>query len=156
MISEIEKKVKLGNYGEILLSEILRSQGYDVKLSLDAFDKVKDMTVNGATVEVKTQVPWYVQKAFTIQPNQYLKCANADFVVFIAVPSLGLTDIANREYDGNIYTVEPKKVKWRTFQTRHGRQMFLLNIKQEGVTLCHKITDKETLKQLFQLTTSRA
>ena len=66
MITETEKKVKLGNYGEILLAEILRSQGYDVKLSLDAFDKVKDMTVNGATVEVKTQVPWYVQKAFTI------------------------------------------------------------------------------------------
>jgi hypothetical protein len=154
------KEVKmqmLGNYGERIVGEVLRSIGYDVVYSDDPYDRNKDMTVNGSTVEIKTQVPFYSEKAFSINAKQLRKCNSVDYVVFVAVPSLNMTSIGRgNSIDGNIYTVDPQIAKWRSRTTNDGRSMYLMDINQPGVTLCHKITNQKILNSLTKLTTSKA
>ena len=154
------KEVKmqmLGNYGERIVGEVLRSIGYDVVYSDDPYDRKKDMTVNGSTVEIKTQVPFYSERAFSVKGNQLQKCNSVDYIVFVAVPSMNMTGIGRgNSIDGNIYTVDPQVAKWRRRTTNDGRLMYLMDINQPGVTLCHKITNQKILNSLTKLTVSKA
>ena len=151
------KMQMLGNYGERIVGEVLRSIGFDVVYSDDPYDRNKDMTVNGSTVEIKTQVPFYSEKAFSISAKQLRKCNSVDYVVFVAVPSMSMTSIGRgNSIDGNIYTVDPQVAKWRSRTTNDGRLMYLMDINQPGVTLCHKITNQKILNSLTNLTVSKA
>jgi len=154
MIDSNQKKYMLGSYGERLLSEILRQDGYTVDLSMNPFDSKKDFTVNGATVEVKTQVPFYSERAFSIGESQYRKCTTVDYVAFIAVPVKSTTFTS--KYDGNIYVAESKNIRWKRRSTYDGRMMYLADIDQDAMRLCHTIKDPAILNSLTNLTTSKA
>lgn len=154
MIDANQKKYMLGSYGERILSEILRRDGYTVHLSMNPFDNKKDFTVNGASVEVKTQVPFFSERAFSIGENQYRKCTTVDYVAFIAVPVKN--NSFTSRYDGNIYVAESKSIVWKRRRTYDGRMMYLAHMDQPAMRLCHTIKDREILHNLSRLTTSQA
>lgn len=154
MIDASQKKYMLGSYGELVLTEILRKDGYDVVRSMNPFDNKKDFTVNGATVEVKTQVPFFSERSFSIGENQYRKCSTVDYVAFIAVPVKN--NSFTSRYDGNIYVAEAKSIVWKRKRTYDGRTMYLASIDQPAMRLCHKIENREILHNLSILTTSQA
>jgi hypothetical protein len=156
MLTEKQRIELIGALGEDIVDKVLKEAGFDVVKSEDKYDSEKDFTVEGLKVEVKTGVPWYTEKALSIEANQYRKCYNADYIIFVCTPSKGLTNISTNIYDGNIYVVNPKEVDWRTRQTKDGRSKYLININQPGVKLCHKITDSKFLDRVRRLTTSRA
>lgn len=154
MIDANQKKYMLGSFGERILSEILRRDGYNVEMSMDPFDNRKDFTVNGATVEVKTQAPFFSERAFSIKENQYRKCTTVDFVAFISVPVKN--NSYTSRYDGNIYVAESKNIVWKRRRTYDGRMMYLAHIDQPAMQLCHTIKDPVVLMRLAELTTSQA
>lgn len=157
MINQLTHKQKieaLGALGEDIVEDVLKKEGFDVVRSEDKYDSEKDFLVQGKKVEVKTVVPWFVENALTIDARHYPKCFNADYVVFVCVPSKGLSQWSNDKYDGNIYTVLPKEVKWISKSTRNGLPKVMVRINQPGVILCHRITDESTLNKMRELTTS--
>jgi hypothetical protein len=156
MLTEKQRIELIGALGEDIVNKVLKEAGFNIIKSEDKYDSEKDFTVEGLKVEVKTGVPWYTERALSIEANQYRKCYNADYVIFVCTPSKGLTSISTTKYDGNIYIVNPKEVSWRTKQTKDGRSKYLININQPGVKLCHKITDSKFLDRVKYLTTSKA
>lgn len=100
---------QLGSIGEGLVAEYFRSKNYTVTLSEDKFDSVKDMTIDGKTVEVKTLVPIYKFNAFCLPVSQWRKCEEVDRLIFVKVPDKNNYDIViyesikdedtNRRYD---------------------------------------------------------
>ena len=153
-LSNKEKIEALGALGEEIVGKVLKEAGFDVKQSEDKYDSEKDFLIEGLKVEVKTVVPWFTENALTIHAKHYPKCFNADYVIFVCVPSKGYNNYSNDKYDGNIYVVKPKEVKWIPKTTRGGIPRCMVRINQPGVLLCHKITDKKTLTKLQELTTS--
>ena len=149
-----EKIEIIGALGEELVGKVLEEAGFKVKQSEDKYDSEKDFLIEGLKVEVKTVVPWFKENALTINASQYPKCFNADYVIFVCVPSKGLSSYSNDKYDGNIYVIKPKEVKWTPKTTRGGLPKCLVRINQPGVLLCHRIEDKKTLNKLRDLTTS--
>lgn len=156
MLTHSEKIKMIGALGEDVVNKVLTEAGFNVQKSENEFDSEKDFLIQGLKVEVKTVVPWFVENALTIDSRQYKKCYNADYVIFVCVPSKGMTNISSKKYDGNIYVVSPKEVKWRTKQTNGGLSKHLINIDQPGVQLCHKIENQNVLKRMLSLTTSRS
>lgn len=156
MLTEQQRIELIGALGEDIVNIVLKEAGLNVKKSENKYDSEKDFLVDGYKVEVKTVVPWFTENALTIDASQYRKCYNADCVIFVCVPSKGLTNLSTNKYDGNIYIVSPKEVKWRTKQTRAGLPKFLINIDQPGVRLCYKIEDTKILDTMRNLTTSRS
>jgi hypothetical protein len=156
MLTEQQRIELIGALGEEIVDKVLKEEGFNVQKSKDKYDSEKDFLVEGLKVEVKTVVPWFSENALTIDANQYRKCYNADYVIFVCVPSKGLTNLSTNKYDGNVYVVNPKEVKWKTKETRNGLSKCLINIDQPEVRLCHKITDKKTLDRMRNLTTSKA
>lgn len=156
MLTEQQRIELVGALGEEIVDQVLKEAGFDVKKSEDKYDSEKDFTVEGLKVEVKTVVPWFMEKALTIDASQYRKCYNADYVIFVCAPTKGLTKLSTNEYDGNIYVVSPKEVQWRTKQTKTGLSKYLVNIHQPGVRLCYKIKDEAILDRMRYLTTSKA
>ena len=156
MLTEQQRIELIGALGEEVVDKILKEAGFNVKKSENKYDSEKDFLVEGLKVEVKTVVPWFTENALTIDANQYRKCYNADFVIFVCVPSKGLTNLSTSKYDGNVYVVSPKEVKWRTKETKSGLPKCLINIDQSGVRLCHKIIDQKILDRMRNLTTSKS
>lgn len=154
MIDASQKKYMLGSYGERILSEILRRDGFNVELSMNPFDSKKDFTVNGATVEVKTQVPFFSERSFSIGENQYRKCSTVDYVAFISVPVQN--NSFTSRYDGNIYVAKSDTLRWKKRRTYDGRVMYLASIDQSAMQLCHTIKDRSILRSMSNLTTSKA
>jgi hypothetical protein len=153
-LSDKERIETLGALGEEIVGKVLEEAGFNIKQSDDKYDSEKDFLIEGLKVEVKTVVPWFKENALTIDAKQYPKCFNADYVIFVCVPSKGLSAYSNDKYDGNIYVVKPKEVKWTPKTTRGGLPKCLVRINQPGVLLCHKIEDRKILNKLKNLTTS--
>ena len=81
---------EIGRLGELLVRDNFISLGHKVVMSEDKYDTVKDMTVDGVNVEVKTEMPLYIKDAFTISSknkNQLPKCLSVDRLVFVVVPA---------------------------------------------------------------------
>ena len=156
MLTEQQRIELIGALGEEVVDVILKESGLDVKKSQNKYDSEKDFLVEGLKVEVKTVVPWFTENALTIDASQYRKCYNADYVIFVCVPSKGLTNLSTSKYDGNVYIINPKEVKWRTKQTKTGLPKCLIDIDQSGVRLCYKITSEKILNKMKTLTTSRS
>jgi hypothetical protein len=74
-----------GARGEDLVARILNA----VK-SMNKYDCTKDMTEpDGTLVEVKTQVPWYLKGAFTVDMSKvtnFRKCMSVDRLIFVEIP----------------------------------------------------------------------
>jgi hypothetical protein len=156
MLTENQRIKLIGALGEDVVNSVLKEAGFNVQKSIDRYDSEKDFLVENLKIEVKTVVPWFTENALTIDASQFKKCYNADYVIFVCVPTKGLTNISNTKYDGNIYVINPKEVTWRTKETKNGLSKYLVNINQSGVKLCHKITNSKVLNRMKSLTLSKA
>lgn len=129
-----------GALGESLVVEHFKSLGCEVILSDDSFDDVKDMTIDGKTFEVKTQVPLIIRNAFTIRPSQKDKCMNAEGLVFVATPH------KQNHNTVQIYYYPPENRKPFIFKMRNGETRLCFDI-SEGILL-KTITDPVIVAQL--------
>jgi hypothetical protein len=85
-LSRDTKVKQLGDRGEYIVRDYYEDQGCVVYMSTDKFDRVKDMTVDGDTVEVKTRVPIWTLGGFYMSVTQWKKLDNADKVIFVGIP----------------------------------------------------------------------
>lgn len=140
----------LGRIGEKIIANIFSQHGAEITESIDPYDSVKDMVIDGETVEVKTQVPFIREKSFTIKKNQLRKCRNVDRLFFVSVPAPRHTT----KWDGLVFSVNPKTFITREHTTNDGRTMTLIPIEQEAVRMIHEVDDT-TLSNLRRYTTSQ-
>ena len=140
---------ELGLAGEKIVINMLSEAGYKVKSSIDKFDSEKDLMVEDKKVEVKTQVPFVMQNAFTFKPNQLRKCRSVDVVYFVSVPPLRNKD----KWGGWIFEVNPSEFVTRNYTTKDGRVMLLIDREQLALRPVKKITDEE-IRELQKYTVS--
>lgn len=81
-----ESKEKLGRLGEEAIYDFFTARNSLVELSDNKFDAVKDLTIDGKLVEVKTRVLIQKDKGFWIEKNQWNKLNNVDRLLFVEVP----------------------------------------------------------------------
>ena len=82
-----EEMTKLGELGEWVAYKVLtENYNADVKMSDSQWDSEKDMTINGAKCEVKTQIPFITENSFAVKQSQWKKCAEAEVLIFVEVP----------------------------------------------------------------------
>jgi len=135
-----EKALRLGHIGENIVANWYSSQGYKIKLSLDPYDAVKDLTVGKMQVEVKTQQPYVKMNALTLRPNQLPKCSN---------PNTQLNFVtAAAEYDvtykwNNCLFEVDHNFKTVPYTTSYGIKMIAIPIEQEAVRFIKKLDDEE-------------
>jgi hypothetical protein len=139
----------LGRMGEKVVSNYFAKRGVMVEQAVNHFDHTKDLTADGKTIEVKTQVPFILEKAFTFKENQLTKCRNVDELYFVAIPA----PRHHFEHEGWLFRVDPKKFKTRTRMTKDGRKMVLIDIYQEAVKPVEKMAD-EVIKDMMKYTVS--
>ena len=141
---------ELGLAGEKIVINMLSDEGSRIKTSVDKYDSEKDLLVDGQyKVEVKTQVPFVMQNAFTFKPNQLRKCRSVDVLYFVSVPPPRHAD----KWAGWIFRAEPKNFVTRIYNTKDGREMVLIDREQPALTPVKKMTDEE-MKELQKYTVS--
>ncbi|MAG27928.1 hypothetical protein CMI47_20570 [Candidatus Pacearchaeota archaeon] len=76
----ITPQSKIGDIGEALVAKVM-----GCTVSDNPYDTTKDMVQNitGLTVEVKTQLRFWMKDSFTIHISQLPKCTNVDKLVFV-------------------------------------------------------------------------
>lgn len=118
----------LGRAGEVIFGNHMSKLGMPVEFSVDQYDNRKDLKIGDKTYEVKTQVPFVLENAFTVKENQLKKLKTANYTVFVSVP--------NREKphwsSGKVFIIESAKIEkvMRRRKTKDGRQMILLPINE--------------------------
>ena len=148
-MSKDEMMNELGLMGEKIVINMLNEEGRKVKTSVDKFDSEKDMVVDGKKVEVKTQVPFIMQNAFTFKPNQLRKCRGVDELYFVSVTAGRHGD----KWEGWIFKANPKTFTTRTYRTKDGREMILVDREQDALTPVSKMAPEE-MKELQKYTVS--
>ena len=131
--------------GEKYVANILTNEGVRIEQAINHYDSQKDLVGDGYDIEVKTQVPFIRERAFSIRPNQLNKCRNVDVLYFISVPA----SLHKFDLEGWLFRIDPKNFVTKTKMTRDGREMTLIPIDQESVVPVHKIDDyimKEMIK----------
>ena len=151
----MDKKVNnilLGILGEKIVANFLRKKGYTVEESLDIFDSSKDMQVNDYKVEVKTQTPLIVYDSFAINENQLNKILGCKYVFWVSVPLSKFND----EFEGCIFCMDVNDLtlKYDSLTLKSGRKIIKFPRKQPAMKNVYKISDKNVLKQMKQLSTS--
>lgn len=131
MQTKIERN---GERGENLVALLLNA----VK-SMNKYDCTRDMTEpDGTPVEVKTQVPWYIEGVFTVDMSKltnYNKCMTVARLIFVEIP-----DPALRGSVINIYEcIDRKAGKVFPPTKKDGRVMWGWFIKD--MKLLHSFTD---------------
>lgn len=144
-----EKMNELGLAGEKIVINMLSSLGLKIESSINKYDSEKDMLVDGKKVEVKTQVPFVIQNAFTFKPNQLNKCRSVDVLYFVCVPPPKHND----KWGGWIFKANPKSFITRNYKTKDGRFMILVDREQEALTPVMKMSD-ENINELKKYTIS--
>jgi hypothetical protein len=145
-----EKMNELGLMGEKIVINMLSEKGRIVKTSVDKYDSEKDLTIDGTIkAEVKTQVPFVLQNAFSFKPNQLRKCRGVDELYFVSVPASRHGD----KWEGWIFQADPKTFKTRNYHTKDGRDMILIDRDQEALKPVMKMSD-EDIKELKKYTVS--
>lgn len=134
-----EKMNATGMLGERLVAKYFRDKGHTVEESLDMYDSIQDMHIDGQNCEVKTQQPWHNENSFTIRENQLEKCVCADRLIFVETPSV------YNDYTVQLWEFPRGKRQPKTKTTKAKRTMYLFN-KDKGVLL-QKITDEKIIDQ---------
>jgi len=151
-----EKKTdKMGTIGEKIVADFLTNKyNAEVVISKDKYDSVKDMTVNGQSCEVKTQVPWITENAFSVKRNQLKKCNNAEVLIFVEIPysnKYGKNDTINiwlsKKEDRKPFHKRPKDYKIS------GREM--VGYSKRDMKKLHSIDDPVQCRQLVELSNSQ-
>jgi len=144
------KITKLGELGERIIAQFFRSKRggeKEITESLDPYDYTKDMVIDGKTVEIKTQVPFYNKNCFSFKTNQLKKCLSVDIVYFVSVPKN-----PNHHSAGCIYEWIPNEDQVERYTTKDNRQMVSISI--DHLNLIHVITDEKLLGSLVELSVS--
>jgi len=81
-----QRREALGALGEKTVATWFNYHGITVKFSEDKYDQVKDMIVDGETVEVKTLMPIFKYNAFCRPEKQGPKCDSVDRLIFVKIP----------------------------------------------------------------------
>ena len=141
---------ELGLAGEKIVINMLSDEGCRIKTSIDKYDSEKDLLVDGQyKVEVKTQVPFVMQNAFTFKPNQLRKCRSVDVLYFVSVPPPRNQD----KWAGWIFRAEPQNFTTRNYRTKDGRDMVLIDREQPALVPVKKMSDEE-MKELQKYSVS--
>ena len=141
---------ELGLMGEKIVINMLNEEGRKVKTSIDKYDSEKDLLIGDKIkAEVKTQVPFIMQNAFTFKPNQLRKCRGVDELYFVSVPAGKHSD----KWAGWIFKADPKSFVTRNYRTKDGRDMLLVDREQESLTPIKKMSFEE-IKELQKYTVS--
>lgn len=148
-MNKMTKSNELGVMGEKVVINYLSSQGCVIEQSINKYDNEKDLVSNGRTVEVKTQIPFIYANSLTIERDQLQKCRNVDDLYFVTVPSKGKFF----KWSGWLFRLEPKLFEVKTYTTKKGVDMLLINIDQESVQPIQKIGDNY-IRELVKYTTS--
>ena len=147
MYADKLKMTMLGNAGEKVVEEYFRDKGYAVSSSTSIYDSIKDLTVNDKyTIEVKTQQLFHTANAFTIKPDQLLKCLNVDILIFVETPS---------SENGNTISIwgYPKNKRQYTERiTKDGRKMYLFS--RDNGTLFKTIDNPKRIREFKQQSNS--
>ena len=106
---------ELGLAGEKIVINMLSEEGRKVKSSINKYDSEKDLLIDGTLkAEVKTQVPFIMQNAFTFKSNQLRKCRGVDELYFVSVPAGRHSD----KWAGWVFKADPKTLKQETIQPK--------------------------------------
>ena len=143
MYADKLKMTMLGNAGEKVVEEYFRDKGHVVSSSTSIYDSIKDLMVDDKyTVEVKTQQLFHVENAFSIKPDQLLKCLNVDYLIFVETPSF---------QNGNtisIWGYTKDKRQYTERLTKDGRKMYLFS--RANGTLLRKIDNPKRIREFKQ------
>jgi hypothetical protein len=141
-----EKKERFGQMGEELVADYFRSKKRNVEMSDNKYDMVKDMTVDGKTVEVKTENPFYMQRAITISKdasNQLPKCLKVDRLIYVIVPLEKDSIYSNRILQDDLW-------RWDGIEIREappvGERKYFYSDTSTGKRVCFPIEDSKLLK----------
>lgn len=135
-----QKMLMLGNIGEKLIRYLAQEEGCEVREYPSLYDSEKDLTINGKTCEVKTQVPFFVEDAFTVKKNQIRKCKNVDILLFVESPNKGNVI--------RVYSAPKEKREFRHRKTKDGRDMYLLD--KSGMNMIYSVTDSNLANEMRQ------
>jgi hypothetical protein len=137
--SDYRRKI-LGDIGEKIVNNYMSAIGRTVEMSTDPFDSTKDMKVNGVSLEVKTQVPYCLERSFTIRKNQLNKCLNVDYFVIVQAPCEYLNESA-------IWKIK-KGFTYNTVKLKGGGERLSIPMYQDKVIKKFDIVgeDKELLR----------
>ena len=119
------KRKVLGDIGEKIVGNYMSKIGRTVEMSTDPFDSEKDMKVNGISLEVKTQVPYCLEKSFTIRRNQLNKCLNVEYFVIVQAPCQYLNEAA-------LWKVK-RGFQYHTIKLKGGGERISIPMHQENV-----------------------
>jgi hypothetical protein len=144
------KMEKLGRKGERLVEAFFEMQDCDVCMSGDKFDSYKDMTIDGETVEVKTQIPMIVKKSFMVNQDQYWKCSQVNRLFFIEIP---YDNRYGKNSTVNIYECPPSNRDAEKYITKDGRHMLMYPI--EECELIGRISNKKICNDFANLSNSQ-
>jgi hypothetical protein len=150
MMKQEQKMDWLGRIGEKIIVNYLSRQGLTVEESINPYDSEKDLVCAGKNIEVKTQVPFIIENAFTFKPNQLKKCRSVDELYFVAVPA----PKHSYKWAGWIFKVDPKEFLIRKRIVSGGREMILVNIQQDAVVPIEKVSD-EYMTEMVKYTISK-
>jgi len=126
MKRQTTKQEDMGAIGEKIVADYWIAKGAPVEMSKDKYDRIKDMTINGITVEVKTQVIYVKENAFTVREDQIPKITQVGVVFWICVPN----DERSSPHDGGVFMIKGKSIKPRIVpQSDRTRKMIAVDIK---------------------------
>ena len=94
----------VGDLGEKIVKTSLEALGLQVMMSESQYDRVKDMVVEGETVEVKTLTLIKKYQAFCMEPSQWKKLDNVDRLFFVEIPNYGNPVIVYEAVEKNHFT----------------------------------------------------
>ena len=148
-----EKKERFGQMGEELVADYFRSKKRNVEMSDNKYDMVKDMIVDGVKVEVKTENPFYIERAITIpvnSKNQLPKCLNVDRLIYVIVP-------VNKNSISSKRILEDDLWRWDGIEIREapppGERKYFYHKTQIGARWCLPIEDSKLLTYVNDLAT---
>lgn len=145
--------VVVGKEGETVVAEYFRGIDREV-LTHDWYDTEKDLTIDGKRIEVKSQVPYVNENAFTLKKvdsrgkpsNDWPKCTQADYTVFVSIPNKRRP----HKSENKIFIIKGSDLllNYREKRTSDGRVMYLIPIYQKNM---HYLCDlPEESSQLMQ------
>ncbi len=131
----------LGTVGEKICAAFLNRKGHVVNLSLDPFDRRKDMMIdNKYTAEVKTEQPYIMKNCLSFRLTQLRKCQEVDVLFFVTIPPK-LNE--NYKHGGKIFMVQPKKFTYFEYETKQRIKMYGIPFEQDAVQQIYTLTADE-------------
>tara|TARA_R100001480_G_C4605631_1_gene163863 strand:+ start:42 stop:476 length:435 start_codon:yes stop_codon:yes gene_type:complete len=131
----VDNKKILGDIGEKIVANYLNEKDCKVKLSTDPWDNKKDMRVDDKSCEVKCQVPYVLEKCFTLKKNQLNKCLIADHFVIVQAPCKYLNEAA-------LWSIR-KGFEYGTVRLKNGDERYSIPMQQDAVVKKMDIVGKD-------------